>query len=266
MAKRSRLCGGTPPLMEQPSRARDARGASAIGRRASPSRSASSSRRLRYDERPEEGEPPAVAEQLESMLGSTDLSAVERTLHECAHGAMDSESEELRRQLVQHRSVRSPVMLSWLLTNPFSLGTCPVQELKRDQEHTRGIERAVRKTAALERTHEQLQNELRREQEKLREIEVRKTGPARSHSLCLTCALFCLAGAGATDHAPEGNLGGGAASGARGGHGAADSPAHHALPDLPRGGQNAGAPAAHAGVPAGPGQLHCAHRRESAGR
>ena len=55
-----------------------------------------------------------------------------------------------------------------------------MQELKRDQEHTRGIERAVRKTAALERTHEQLQNELRREQEKLREIEVRKTGPARS--------------------------------------------------------------------------------------
>ena len=51
-----------------------------------------------------------------------------------------------------------------------------MQELKRDQEHTRGIERAVRKTAALERTHEQLQNELRREQEKLREIEVRKTG------------------------------------------------------------------------------------------
>ena len=38
----------------------------------------------------------------------------------------------------------------------------------------------MRKTAALERTHEQLQNELRREQEKLREIEVRKTGPARS--------------------------------------------------------------------------------------
>ena len=118
MAKRSRLCGGTPPLMEQPSRARDARGASAIGRRASPSRSASSSRRLRYDERPEEGEPPAVAEQLESMLGSTDLSAVERTLHECAHGAMDSESEDLRRKLVQHRSVRSPVMLSGCSPTP----------------------------------------------------------------------------------------------------------------------------------------------------
>ena len=121
MAKRSRLCGGTPPLMEQPSRARDARGASAIGRRASPSRSASSSRRLRYDERPEEGEPPAVAEQLESMLGSTDLSAVERTLHECAHGAMDSESEDLRRKLVQHRSVRSPVMLSGCSPTPSHL-------------------------------------------------------------------------------------------------------------------------------------------------